>query len=149
MDEQQPDQPIAKGRVGFRGVALGQDEAIDLTETRRDAAIADWNTSGQTASLATLFRRSRSSTKGLLLIYPIIPTTKEAAKRASAEDESFLWGDRPPVIGIAVSLPQSKHDKGCNYVCTPQKIRELFGETAADFDRDEEESQEAVASAPV
>jgi hypothetical protein len=149
MDEQQPDQPIAKGRVGFRGVALGQDEAIDLSKTRRDAAIADWNTSGQTASLATLFRRSRSSTKGLLLIYPIIPTTKEAAKRASNEDESFLWDDRPPVIGIAVSLPQSKHDKGCNYVCTPQKIRELFGETAADFDRDEEESQEAVATAPV
>jgi hypothetical protein len=145
MDDLHPVQPITGGCVSFRGVALGEDEAIDLDIAVRKEAIAEWEADNRRANLATLFRTRRKSAYGLLLIYPIIPTTPKAAELENKEDTSFLWGERKPVIGIAVSLPESKHDKGCTYVCTPQKIREIFGERLADFDRDEEEAAEVVA----
>jgi hypothetical protein len=94
-------------------------------------------------SRAMLYRSLRPSTHGLLLIYPIIPTTPKAAKELSIEDAAFLWGQKDPVIGIGVSLPGSMYDSGCDYVCTRQKLREMFGVLSEDLERDEEEDREA------
>jgi hypothetical protein len=64
---------------------------------------------------------------------------------AGNPDKAYLWAHRDPVIGIGVSLPDSDHDSGCDYVCTKQKLREIFGEISEDLERDEEE-MEAAAS---
>ena len=127
------DEPENPGRVAFRGVALGGDEAIDLTDTQRSDADRDWQQCGKQVSRASFYRAARPSTHGLLLIYPITPTHQQ--------DKHYQWKDRDPLIGIAVSLPPSQYDTGCNYVCNRQKKRELFGDFADDQERDEIETE--------
>jgi hypothetical protein len=127
-----PTQPIFPNRITFQGVAMGADEKLDLTQTQIDEA-ERLKAQNHYRSLAAAFRAQRNSSCGLLLLYPISPTNPEGS---TAE----AW-DGPTVIGIAVSLPSSKHDKGCDYVCTPQKMREIFGTLADDLKRDEEEDQ--------
>jgi hypothetical protein len=146
MNDVREDQPLHAGRVTFKGVAAGVDESIDLSDDQREEAKARSNESGGKLSLASIYRRMRSTTHGLLLIYPIIPATPELAKKSGNADKAYLWGDRDPVIGIGVSLPDSEHDKGCDYVCTRQKIREIFGEISDDLERDEAEEAEAAAA---
>jgi hypothetical protein len=131
MHKMTPLQPENPGRVAFQGVALGGDEAIDLTPGQRANADKNWNDCGREISRASFYRAKRPSTHGLLLIYPIMPSVPKAAEQ---------WGDRDPVIGIAISLPSSDHDNGCVYVCNRQKKREIFGEVAEDQERDEEEA---------
>jgi hypothetical protein len=138
--------PKNRGKVSFKGMGLGGDEALDLTEVQREEALRQ-HKEKDNMSRAAIFRSMRPSTNGLLLIYPIIPETPVAANKKGIADEAYLWKGKKPVIGIAVSLPSSKHDKGCNYVCAPQKLREIFGdEVAEDLERDEEEMPAASAS---
>jgi hypothetical protein len=141
-DELRSGEPLHRGRVSFKGVALGGDEGMDLTREQKDEVdglIAQNNK----LSRAMLYRSMRPCTHGLLLIYPIIPTTPKAAKDRGIEDAAFLWGKKDPIIGIAVSLPGSMYDSGCDYVCTKQKLREMFGVLSEDFERDEEEDRDA------
>jgi hypothetical protein len=135
------DEPQHPGRVTFRGVALGGDEAIDLSDAQRQEAERQRDSSAQKLKLAALYRGMRPSTHGLLLIYPIIPATPDAAKNTRSLDKAYLWADRDPVVGIAVSLPDSNYDSGCDYVCTKQKLKEIFGEISEDLERDEEEME--------
>ena len=90
-------------------------------------------------------RAARPSTRGLLLIYPIYPTTTATASDGSSYETTEKWTESFPVIGIALSLPQSIHDKGWDYVCTKQKMKELFGAMADDLERDDEEERQGVA----
>ena len=148
MHKLTPLQPENPGRVAFQGVALGGDEAIDLTPDQRSNADQEWNDCGKEFSRASFFRAARPSTHGLLLIYPIMPATPEAAEIEREQDKYYQWGQRDPLIGIAVSLPASKHDNGCVYVCNRQKKRELFGEVAEDQERDDEEAAATAAPNP-
>jgi hypothetical protein len=141
MDELKGEEPLHSGRVSFRGVALGGDEGMDLTRNQKDEVdkLIEQN---KKLSRAMLYRSKRPSTQGLLLIYPIIPTTPKAAEKRNLKDAAFLWGKKDPVIGIGVSLPGSQFDSGCDYVCTRQKLREMFGVLSEDLERDEEEDRE-------
>ena len=142
MNELKWDQPQHPGRVTFKGVALGGDESMDLTDLQREQAFELREESARKLSLASIYRAMRPSTHGLLLIYPIIPATPQAAEDAGNPDKAYLWAGRDPLIGIGVSLPDSAHDTGCDYVCTKQKLREIFGEISDDLERDEEEMGE-------
>ena len=141
MNEFRCEEPLHRYRISFKGVALGGDEGIDLSRGQKGAAeeMIDQN---DKLSRAVVYRSMRPSTQGLLLVYPIIPTTPGAAKERNTEDASFLWGQNDPVVGIAVSLPGSQYDSGCDYVCTRQKLREIFGDLSEDLERDEEEDRE-------
>jgi hypothetical protein len=142
-------QPENLGRVAFQGVALGSDEAVDLTPEQRASANQKWLECKKAISLAAFHRAARPSTHGLLLIYPIIPATPKAAELTGEQDTHYQWIDKDPIIGIAVSLPASEYDAGCVYVCNRQKKREMFGEVAEDSERDEEESWDhAVPPSP-
>ena len=141
MSEHNSEMPLRSGRVSFKGVALGGDEGIDLDLDQK--RIADELVSQRkNLSRAAVYRSMRPPTHGLLLIYPIIPTIPKAAEDLNTDDTAFLWGQRDPVIGIGVSLPGSQHDSGCDYLCTRQKLREIFGDLSDDLDRDEEEDNE-------
>jgi hypothetical protein len=139
MHKLAPLQPENIGRVAFQGVALGGDEAIDLTPQQRASADQQWNACGREITRASFYRAERPSTHGLLLIYPIMPATPKAAESERQQDKHYQWGQRDPVIGVAISLPASDHDSGCVYVCNRQKKREMFGEAAEDEERDDEE----------
>lgn len=128
-----PNQPLHPHRITFQGVAMGADESLDLTQTQKEAAESHKD---KYRSRAAAFRDQRPSSHGLLLLYPITPTMPKSSD-GSAGDK---W-EGPPVIGMAVSLPASNYDNGCDYVCTPQKLREIFGSLADDLKRDEEEDQ--------
>jgi hypothetical protein len=134
------EQPLHPGRVTFKALALGGDESIDLSDGQREDAKERKEASGGKLSLASIYRGMRPSNHGLLLIYPTIPATSEDEKAHPNPDKAYHWGNRDPLIGIGVSLPDSEHDKGCDYVCTRQKIREIFGEISDDLERDEEEA---------
>lgn len=148
MNDPRSEQPLHPGRVTFKGVAAGVDESIDLSDDQRKKAEEEREASGGKLRLASIYRGMRPSTHGLLLIYPMVPTTPEAAKKHGNPDKAYLWGTRDPVIGIGVSLPESAHDKGYDYVCTRQKIREIFGEISDDLERDDEEAAATAVPNP-
>ncbi len=144
MDELKCEEPLHPGHVSFRGIALGGDEGLDLTEAQK-ATAEELAKNNSKMSRAAIYREMRPSTHGLLLIYPVIPATPKAAKMHNKSD-TFLWGERDPLIGIGVSLPESRFDSGCDYVCTRQKLREIFGALSDDLERDEEEDRlESIA----
>jgi len=126
------DQGKAKVRANqyvFQGVAMGQDEAIDLTAAQYAEALALHEQSEGRASKAGFFRLKRPPERGLLLLYPIIP------RRDNVNIAVPL-----PVIGVAVSFPSSTRDLGQDYVCNPRMLTELYGaEFADDAQRDENE----------
>jgi len=133
MQESNPDKPLYKGRVTFKAVAMGSHEKIDLSEEKR-AEVDNIIKNNPKLSRATCYRAAREKTKGLLLIYPIMPTISD--KIVSNENT------QTPVIAIAVSLPDSDNDPGQTYRCSPQKIREMFGyEFCDDLSRDDEEEE--------
>ena len=116
----------------FQGVAMGQDEAIDLSAEEYNKAIAQ--SAGDKRSRAAFYRMNRPPSRGLLLLYPITPEKSGEALKLDC-----------PVIGIAVSFPKSDRDTGQEYVCNPRMLVELFGEQfAEDVIRDEDEDREAV-----
>jgi hypothetical protein len=116
-------------QFGFRGVAVGQDEAIDLSPEQYRKAVADAKLLGD-VKRAPFYRMNRPAERGLLLLYPIVPVGK--AEQAAE-----------PLIGVAVSFPSSEHDLGQDYVCNPRMLAELFGEQfAEDTERDEQGEQE-------
>jgi hypothetical protein len=116
----------------FQGVAMGQDEAIDLSSEEYNKAIAQ--SAGDKRSKAAFYRMNRPPERGLLLLYPISP-----------EKEGTALELDDPLIGVAVSFPKSDNDAGQEYVCNPRMLVELFGEPfAEDAIRDEEEDREAV-----
>jgi hypothetical protein len=117
---------LFRDRVVFKGVATGPDEALDLSENQKNEAI---KLKDNFRSLASSYRAQRPSTSGLLCLYPI-------------DSSNLSLETKDPVIGVAVSLPSSKYDKGFDYVCTPQKMREIFGELADDLERDSSEENE-------
>ena len=121
---------VRKNQYTFQGVAMGQDEAIDLDEQEHADALAEAERSGDRRSRAAFYRLNRPATRGLLLLYPIIPVDP-ADKDLELEH---------PVIGVAVSFPKSDRDEGQEYVCNPRMLKELFGEQfAEDVERDETE----------
>lgn len=123
-------QAVRKNQYTFQGVAMGQDEAIDLDEKEYADALAEAERSGDRRSRAAFYRLNRPATRGLLLLYPIIPVNPEG-KDLDLEN---------PVIGVAVSFPKSDRDEGQEYVCNPRMLAELFGEQfAEDVARDDEE----------
>lgn len=126
------DQDKAKVRANqyvFQGVAMGQDEAIDLTEAQYAEALALHEQSEGRASKAGFFRLKRPPERGLLLLYPIIPRR-----------DNVNVAVPQPVIGVAVSFPSSTHDLGQDYVCNPRMLTELYGaEFTDDAQRDENE----------
>jgi hypothetical protein len=134
--------PKFPSRVTFKGVAVGSDEQLDLTDTELESA-SRYKAAGMKTAAAN--RAARPSSRGLLLIYPIYPTTTAAASDGRLYQTTDKWTEPFPVIGIALSLPQSIHDKGWDYVCTKQKMKELFGAMADDLERDDEEEREGVA----
>ena len=116
----------------FQGVAMGQDEAIDLSTQEYETAIAQ--SAEDNRSRAAFYRFNRPRQRGLLLLYPIIPQL----------DGVNISTDHP-IIGVAVSFPRSANDVGQEYVCNPQMLIELFGEQfVEDAIRDEDEDREAV-----
>lgn len=121
------------GQYAFQGVAVGQDEAIDLTPEQYRKAVADAKLLGDLRR-ATFYRMNRPAERGLLLLYPIIPVGGSTVTE--------------PLIGVAVSFPGSEHDHGQDYVCNPRMLAELFGEQfAQDAERDEQEEREEKARA--
>lgn len=128
-----PAHPLHPNRITFQGVAMGADEKLDLTPGQ--IAVAD-SLKDDYRSRAAAYRAHRPSSQGLLLLYPITPTIAPLGDGSAATE----W-DGLPVIGMAVSLPASEHDNGCDYVCTPQKMREIFGSLADDLNRDQAEDQ--------
>lgn len=128
-----PTQPLHPNRITFQGVAMGADESLDLT---LEEIIDAKELTDSFRSRAAAFRAQRPSSRGLLLLYPIIPTIPPSSDGSVAKKWEGL-----PVIGMAVSLPTSHHDNGCDYVCTPQKMREIFGSLADDLERDDKEDQ--------
>ena len=141
MDPGNPDQPENPGQVAFQGVAMGADEGLDFSEEERKAAEG---LSEKVRSRAAAYRASRPSTRGLLLVYPIIPTAPDKNHEEIQTSEAWRESGAPVVIGIAVSLPGSRYDSGCDYVCNKQKQREIFGSLAEDFERDEQEDGDPV-----
>lgn len=135
MKSEAPTQPLHSHRITFQAVAMGADEKFDLTQAQI-AEAERLKAQSHYLSLAAAFRAQRASSHGLLLLYPITPSTPVGSVAKA-------W-DGPTVIGVAVSLPSSKHDKGCDYVCTPQKMREIFGTLADDLSRDDEEDQNLI-----
>ena len=133
--------PKFPSRVTFKGVAVGADERLDLSSEERKQAAGLVN-AGMKAAAAN--RAARPSSRGLLLIYPIYPTTTVTCADGSSYQTAEQWTEKCPVIGIALSLPKSAHDKGWDYVCTKQKMNELFGPMADDLERDDEEEREGV-----
>jgi hypothetical protein len=132
------DEDKAKVRANqyvFQGVAMGQDEAIDLSKAEYDGALALSVQSNGRASRAGFFRLKRPSERGLLLLYPIIP-------RRNGKDLSIPQ----PVIGVAVSFPSSTLDIGLDYVCNPRMMVELYGADFAD-DLQRDVSEETQPSA--
>lgn len=109
----------------FKGVAMGQDEAIDLSVAEYESALEGYHQSEGKLSRSGAYRMKRPPKRGLLLIYPIIPQ-KLPQKLSEKFDPS------KPIIGVAVSFPASSNDSGQDYVCTPRKIKELFGTESAD-----------------
>jgi hypothetical protein len=134
--------PKFPSRVTFKGVAVGADERLDLSrEEAKEAA----KLAGAGLKTAAANRAARPSWRGLLLIYPIYPTTTATSSDGTPYQTTEKWTKKYPVIGVALSLPHSVHDKGWDYVCTKQKMNELFGPMAEDLERDDEEEQEGVA----
>jgi hypothetical protein len=116
----------------FKGVAMGQDEAIDLSVEEYNHAIAQ--SAGDKCSRSAFYRKNRPPRRGLLLLYAIAP-----------EQDAVPLKLQYPVIGVAVSFPKSEKDTGQEYVCNPRMLAELFGEQfAEDVIRDEDEDREAV-----
>ncbi len=105
----------------FQSVAMGQDEAIDLTRTEYEQALSLYEQSQERASRAGFFRMMRPPERGLLLLYPIIP---------HRDDQNVSVSE--PVIGVAVSFPSSMNDAGQDYVCNPRMLAELYGADFAD-----------------
>lgn len=128
---------VRKGQYTFQGVAMGQDEAIDLHEREYRDAVRAAEEAGDKRSRAAFYRMNRPAERGLLLLYAITPVENGAAMSVGN-----------PVIGVAVSFPKSDRDAGQEYVCNPRMLTELFGEQfAEDVMRDEDEDREA-AQAP-
>jgi hypothetical protein len=127
--------PQTEKTVEFRGVAMGQDEALDLSESelsRANDAISKAKAAGLRTNRAALYRMFRPKPRGLLLVYPIKPTFPESGTACQLETLP---------VGIALSLPSSSLDAGIEYVCNTQKLRELYGsEFMDDSDRDIEEA---------
>jgi hypothetical protein len=123
----------------FQGVAMGQDEAIDLSRTEYDGAEAQhalYEQQDERASKAAFFRLHRPATRGLLLLYPIVPR---------GEDGPVPPLEAGAVIGVAVSFPSSAHDVGEEYVCNPKMLEELYGrDFAEDTVRDAAEEAQAI-----
>jgi hypothetical protein len=143
MDDNNPQMPEDLGIVAFQSVAMGADEGLDLSKFERDTADSN---SQKFRSRAAAYRASRPSTRGLLLVYPIIPTTPTLTEAANQSSETWKASKLPFVIGIAVSLPNSKFDSGCDYVCNKQKLREIFGSLADDLERDAEEDGDILVA---
>jgi hypothetical protein len=119
------------GHYSFKGVAMGQDEAIDLTPNEYNDAINLHASSESRLSKAAAYRMKRPQNRGLLMLYPII-------QNYSSENEQEL----NPIIGVAVSFPSSSNDSGQEYVCNERKIAEIFGtEFADDINRDSNEEK--------
>lgn len=127
---------VRPGQHAFQGVAVGQDEAIDLSPADYAAALAAASATGDGRSRAAFYRMNRSPKRGLLLLYAIVPM-RDGKEVELAE----------PVIGVAVSFPRSERDEGQDYVCNPRMLAELFGEQfAEDAQRDEDEDREVRTS---
>lgn len=125
----------------FQGVAVGQEEAIDLDESEFSTANAQYDAvknQPRHPAKAAFYRNNRPAGRGLLLLYPIVPLKPDGAELK----------EKDPLIGVAVSLPSSINDAGIDYVCNPRMLRELFGRRfAEDVERDTQEDA-AVAAAP-
>lgn len=124
-----------KNRFVFQGMAMGQDEAIDLSVEELRLANDRHRKSSGKMSKADCYRLERPKERGLLLLYPVIP---RVAKGDGEEKERISGKLR--VIGVAVSFPSSISDTGQDYVCNPRMIEELFGsQLAEDLERDKQE----------
>lgn len=113
----------------FKGVAMGQDEAIDLTESEFKSALDEHSKSEGKLSRSGAYRMKRPNKRGLLLVYPIIP-------QGLPESLSQKFDIKKPIVGVAVSFPASSNDSGHDYVCNPKKIKEMFGELVAEEGED-------------
>lgn len=123
---------------GFKGVAMGEDEAIDISLDGYARAEELVRATGDKRSRAGFLRMQRPSMHGLLLLYPIAPV--ENKQPVPVEQ---------PVIGVAVSFPSSTKDFGQDYVCNPRMLAELFGEQfVQDAERDNAEDREASKPCP-
>jgi hypothetical protein len=124
-----------KNRFVFQGMAMGQDEAIDLTAEQLALANGRHHASEGKASKADCYRLERPKERGLLLLYPVIPRVD----KTDGEGKEPMTG-KPTVVGLAVSFPSSDSDTGQDYVCNPRMIEELFGsQLAEDIERDKQE----------
>ncbi len=128
-----------KTHYAFQGVAVGQEESIDLTPSELSKANEQYDKmkmEPRRPPKAAFYRHNRPHARGLLLLYAIAPLRKNGAETE----------DKDPLIGVAVSLPSSINDAGVEYVCNPRMLRELFGNRfAEDLERDAQE--DALASA--
>lgn len=97
------------------------DESVGLTEDQIAAAEAFYNEdknlkqderAGITPGLA--LRRQREKSEGLLLIYPISPYSK--ATTPNRKDLFVDPGNKPPVIGVGLSLPTTTSTTSVAYL---------------------------------
>lgn len=128
--------PSRKNQYVFQGMAMGDDEKIDLSPIELASAKAKYAEANEKLSWADCYRMVRPKQRGLLLLYPALPRIEDA------EGKRIPMEGKPIVVGVAVSFPSSDSDLGHAYVCNPRMIEEMFGsQLAEDLERDDQEDR--------
>ena len=106
-----------KERYTIGRLVSPRDEALDLTGPQYQEALRQtqesWRidpgrstrTEPPEIPSGHMIRRTRSSRNGLVLLYPLDP-------------RSARLDDSPPIIGLAVSFPESEHQQKIEYIVT-------------------------------
>ncbi len=109
--------PELKERYTIRRLVSPRDEALDLTNPQYEEALRRtqeaWRidpgrstrTEPPEIPSGRMIRKTRSSRNGLVLLYPLDP-------RSAGVDDS------PPIMGLAVSFPESEHEQKIEYIVT-------------------------------
>jgi hypothetical protein len=109
--------PGLKERYTIGRLVSPRDEALDLTGPQYEEALRQtqeaWRidpgrstrTEPPEIPSGHMIRRTRSSRNGLVLLYPLDP-------------RSARLDDSPPIMGLAVSFPESEHQQRIEYIVT-------------------------------
>jgi hypothetical protein len=109
--------PELKERYTIRRLVSPRDEALDLTGLQYEEALRKtqeaWRidrgrstrTEPPVIPSGRMIRRTRSSRNGLVLLYPLDPRVAGIA-------------DSSPIMGLAVSFPESEHNQKIEYIVT-------------------------------
>jgi hypothetical protein len=128
-----------KPKLDMGAMVSAGDEALDLTDDERSEAIrraagSDDSLSGREAELVGEYiREVRSSSNGLLLLYPIDPVFLSARiRKPEARYKEMVKADpdfelKSPLIGFAISFPRSPTAEPISY-----RINTVYSEQEKD-----------------